>query len=106
MKKIERLPHTAIVLKPSIQFLNWSLPFHDPYAPVQPLDADVFLIPDWSDDIEVYHWMSDHFSSLFIHFLSEWTEIEAFWPNVNDYSVFNEFFEVTIIPIAWRVNEE
>ncbi len=105
MKRIERIPHTAIVLKPTTQFLNWSLPFHDPHAPVQPLEADLFLIPDWSDEIEVYHWLSDHFTELFVHFLSEWTDIENFWPDVDDHEVFNDFFEVTIIPMAWRVNE-
>ena len=48
MKKIERLPHTAVVLKPSIQFLNWSLPFHDPYeAIIEPGIADLDNAPGW-----------------------------------------------------------
>lgn len=104
MKKIERLPHAAVILKPSVQFLNWSLPFHDPHAKVEPLDADVFLVPDLSDEIEIYHWLNEHFSDLFVHFLTEWTDIEAFWPNVDDFNVFTDYFEISVIPIAWKVN--
>ena len=47
----------------------------------------------------------DHFTDLFVHFLSEWTDMEVFWPNVEDYAVFSEFFEMEIISMAWRVND-
>ncbi|MEY2764328.1 MAG: hypothetical protein RLZZ205_752 [Bacteroidota bacterium] len=105
MKKIERLPHAAIVLKPTIAFLNWSLPFHDPLAKVHLPESDVFMIPDLDDAMEIHDWLMDHFTDLFVHFLSEWTDMQVFWPNVEDYAVFSEFFEREIISMAWRVND-
>jgi hypothetical protein len=105
MRKIERLPHAAVVLKPTVNFLNWSLPFHDPMAKVQFLDSDVFMIPDLNDVIDIHQWLHEHFTDLFIHFVSEWTDTEAFWPDVDDYEVFCNYFDVEVMPMAWRVNQ-
>jgi hypothetical protein len=104
MPKIERAPHAGVVLRPSDVFFHWSLSFQDPDDLVRNLDADVFMIPDLHDAAGIHDWIQQHFTKLFILFLSDWTNKQTHWPDVKDYEVFCQFFDIEVMPMVWRVN--
>lgn len=93
---------TAVVLKPSNQFLQW-LQNADPSDDLSHLtlaqlqsNCTVLLVPEFSSPEEAMAYVGERFETLFSAELSSWFDDQALWPQNRDLTLFWQFFDLEI----------
>lgn len=104
------LNRTVILLGPRQPFLDW-LNDVDPDEQALTLDDlrednEVFLIPQFSDDIDSTKWVEARWSSLFEHMLMGWIEDEEQWPQNRNLDMFRNWFDIEIHTMAWDLSDD
>lgn len=104
------LNRTVVLLVPREAFLEW---LNDADPTDEPLtmedlrdDSNVFLIPQFSDDMDSMKWIEKRWNVLFEHMLLEWMVDETMWPENITLEMFREWFEVEIHTMAWDLAKE
>ncbi len=104
------LNRTVILMGPRQPFLDW-LNDVDPDEQALTLDDlrednEVFLIPQFSDDIDSTKWVEARWSSLFEHMLMGWIEDEEQWPQNRNLDMFRNWFDIEIHTMAWDLSDD
>lgn len=104
------LNRTIVLLAPKEPFLEWlnnADPTDDPLT-AEDLrdDSNVFLIPQFSDDMDSMKWIEKRWNVLFEHMLLEWMVDETMWPENLTLEMFRDWFEVEIHTMAWDLAKE
>ena len=85
----------ALVLIPTVAFLDWTrtCPDPDPGITLADLreDPTVVLIPEGDDPED---WVEEHFLALFENELDGWCTDTATWPRGRDFNLFSGFLDV------------
>lgn len=104
------LNRTVVLLAPNEPFLDW-LNDVDPDEQALTLedlreDNEIFLIPQFSDNIDSEKWVEARWSSLFEHMLMGWVEDEGQWPQNRNLDMFRKWFNIEIHTMAWDLSDD
>ena len=55
-----------------------------------------YLLPEFTEEIDLIEWVEENYSWLFEFQLSAWTEDESAWPQSRDLKMFREWFRIDI----------
>lgn len=100
---------TAVVLKPTEQFLQW-LKQSDDNMPDLTLaqlrtNCSVFLVPEFDQPEEVVAYFDERYQQIFEAEISGWDIPSAKWPQEMSLKAFWEFFEVEIHDMVLDMEE-
>ena len=104
------LNRTVVLLVPKQPFLDW-LNNVDPDEQDLTLedlceDNEVFLIPQFSDNLDSEKWIEARWSALFEHMLMGWVEDEDQWPKDRTLDLFRKWFGTAIHTMAWDLSDD
>jgi hypothetical protein len=55
-----------------------------------------YLLPEFTEEIDLIEWVEENYSWLFEFQLSAWTEDESAWPQSRDLKMFREWFRIDV----------
>lgn len=100
----------VVVVRPREPYVAWVNSVGDDDVPLklQELRAepDAFLIPEFDTRDESLEWLEEGCGLIFEMQLDAWETDEQRWPQDRSWSVFQEWFDVEFIEIAWDLVAE
>jgi len=87
------LNRSAIIVRPRQPFLDWALQLDDSgLVPNSDGEQTVYLIPEYDDDIDAMHVLSDTYDIIFQTELLSWHTRESDWPKNRSFAMFRDWF--------------
>lgn len=68
--------------------------------------TNAYLIPDFEDEEDSWHWLEEHCDTIFEMELDSWFMDPKGWPESRGWDRFREWFEVELIELAWDLVDE
>lgn len=86
---------SALLVQPTLAFWNLLQQYDATFKiPQPPIEATVYLIPEFFSPMELERWLKKNFDKIFVHELEEWTYNDDAWPAKRTYKLFKEYFTV------------
>lgn len=101
---------SVVQLGPRQPFLDW-LNDVDPDEQALTLDDlrednELFLIPQFSDNVDSEKWVEARWSFLFEHMLLGWIDDEELWPTNRTLDMFRKWFDIEIHTMVWDLADD
>lgn len=91
----------VVVLRHREPFAAWARGVHGGDAEDYEPWSEAFLVPEFDDEDETWSWIEEHHTLFFEIELDGWSTDRESWPAQRSWELFQEWFELELIEIAW-----
>lgn len=97
---------TALMVKAREPFISWLKQIDDSISLDEDmLEPTIYLLAVKENEKETETWIKDNFNRIFIKELEEWYLDESTWPQNRTYTMFREWFEVSLHSMVYDLED-
>ena len=103
----ENVCRTALILRPKQPFVDWinKCELSNNFT-LSDLSTDVFLLPDFDEEIEMDEWLEHNYDRLFCHQMNSWYVDSSYWPKIRTFKIFKEWFTYSFHTMLWDTEQD